>query len=350
MSAEAMNRVSPKRFGECDREEKICKLAECGLVLEDPSTWTDENCTRFGQRNPGYEVAFEDRSRVIHSGADVDFRNERLNLVVLPAGMYERKMNFGHSDEVGYGYFRLRTGLGDDVKPEAPFNVVQLYNTFSYSDAKRIDISGWDLRDCSNVEYLFTKNCTVEEIDMRGVKFPVAEERGWLDKTDFRAMFKGCSNLKRLYLKTGPSNCIFTCEDYIQNQGLNDCFEGCKNLEYVYFDGGPFWEAYLHRIVNASEKRLTIDGKFLIEDWVRYHGGIWLGEPIWGIFGDEKVDPVKEPGRTDINFIGKVIKSSIEGYEALVDLINEKNKFLASDYELIKRYLQELKENKEVTV
>ncbi|MCR5388812.1 MAG: hypothetical protein K6E56_06155 [Lachnospiraceae bacterium] len=330
-----------KAFGECTGDEKILRLQECGLNIEDSNTWTDQNCESFKKSNPGYEVEFDEKETQTPVGWSVKCTDERVRLLVVEADRYEKEFNFGCFDSgEGYSYLSLKPDIGDELTLSMPFNISSLYSTFRSSNAKKLILPDWDLSNLYFVGGLFEGNSCVEEIIMRDWKYPAESDKTSLYPVSYKSMFCGCESLKRLSFKSSYLGNIYSKLD----EELEDCFKGCRNLENVFFENGSkYADAYIKKIVEASEKEVTIDGIFDYSTWVEIHGGLVLGGKQL-TNGRHKIDGClyEKAGIKGINFVGTLNEGAIASEDRKVEKFYQNNYITQADYSRYKEFLKSL--------
>ncbi len=245
-------------------EDRKARLAPSGIDLDEPDTWTDENCALFEDLFPGYKADFFLRSTHIPTfDGRGERKEEKIRIVLYRKDQYEMVSEISYS-ETSYNGIRLKRGLGDEVRPEQPVNVEIYSFVFSNSDAKILHIEEWNVSEAKSVMFLFKDNCSVEEIDMPGWTYPDKARNNFTEPVHMGSMFSGCTKLKKLSFTT-PRSCLYYSEGYIANTVLRDCFKDCKNLEYVrFYHGSRYQDAYIERIKEASEKEVEIvnDGTY----------------------------------------------------------------------------------------
>lgn len=321
-----------RRFCGLLRSEQLSILSESGINIEDMSTWSDENRKDFMMKNPGYKIEIHKEYTLIHN-VDLSVVSKPITLTVYEDDKFVKRDGKCFCDKWSDEIF-LKNGIGDRVEVEAPFNARFFCETFKDSDAKTIVLKNGDFSNYEYVGNLFTGNEKIEEIDMRGCKYPYAEKPYYLPKADFSCMFEGCTNLKRLYLQVPSEYFIFSERGY----ELRKCFRGCKNIEYLYIEGDTK-NKFINEVIEVSEKKVTLDGVFSYIESCPYTGGMLLDADRADLF-EGKFRLSFYPENEKVNFVGKIIESSLDNYLEYVESVMDQGRLDEDDYYTAKYYLE----------
>lgn len=321
-----------RRFCGLLRSEQLSILSGSGINIEDMSTWSDENRKDFMMKNPGYIIDILYQHRIIHDVYSYTV-SEPKTITVYEDGKFEKKSGIALGD-IWSDRLVIKNNIGDRIEVEVPFNANSLYETFKDSDAKTIVMQHWDLSNYEYVSNLFHGNHTVEEIDMRGCIYPEKEHPMYMPKADFDHMFEGCTNLKRLKLSTPSTG---SCSSERGNE-LSRCFSGCRSLEYLYIEGCDT-DIFINRVIEASEKKITLDGVFSYSEYCKYVGGMMLYVDMADIFnGKCRLSYYQE--NEDVNFVGKVTDKSMDVELSIIESVRDQGRLDEDDYYTAKYYLE----------
>ena len=118
-----------------------------------------------------------------------------------------------------------------DFKTWDVSNVTDVSGLFANNNAEYLDLSGWDLRNCSNFQLMFVDDMVN---NLKGLVLS-----NWqMDTTkqaQYGGMFMGCTQLKSITLK----GCTTEVVDFFKAKLLNDIFDTVKsgNLLLILDDG-----------------------------------------------------------------------------------------------------------------